>query len=60
MHDVPYGLALWLGGLILLILFVLYVLPWLKSRLKRSAPPPLGRTDELDTDGPSSLPRSGL
>jgi hypothetical protein len=32
MHDVPYGLAIWLGGLLLLIVFVLYVLPWLKAR----------------------------
>ncbi len=32
MHDVPYGLAIWLGGLLLLIVCVLYVLPWLKAR----------------------------
>ncbi|WP_158225308.1 hypothetical protein [Rubrivirga sp. SAORIC476] len=39
MHDVPYGLAIWLGGLILLVVFVLYVLPWWQGRRASNAPP---------------------
>jgi hypothetical protein len=39
MHNVPYGLYIWLGGLILLIVVVLYVVPWWQARRTRSAPP---------------------
>lgn len=39
MHDVPYGLAIWLGGLIPLVVFVLYVLPWWRGRRASNAPP---------------------
>ena len=47
MHDVPNGLALWLGGLILLIVVLVYVVPLWKARRKRGTPMP---DDDLDTD----------
>lgn len=47
MHDVPYGLTLWLGGLIVVLV---YVVPWWKARRKRDAPMP---TDDLGTDDPA-------
>lgn len=47
MHDVPYGLAIWLGGLFLLIVFVVYLMPWWKARRKRGTPMPTD--DDLDT-----------
>jgi hypothetical protein len=62
MHDVPYGLYIWLAGLLLLIVILAYVAPWWKARRKRSATPPpppaiptQNRTDETDEPhGPSA------
>ena len=45
MHDVPYGLPIWLGGLLLLIVIVMYVVPRWKARRKRGTPPPRAGTE---------------
>ena len=50
MHDVPYGRTLWLGGLLLLSVVLVYVVPWWKARRKRDATMP---TDDLGTDDPA-------
>lgn len=39
MHDVPYGLYLWLGSLLLLIVVVVYVVPWWRARKAPPSPP---------------------
>ena len=49
MHNVPYGLAIWLGGLLLLIVVLVYVKPcWEARRAQPPAPPEPPRDPHAD------------
>ncbi len=58
MHNVPYGLPIWLGGLLLLIVVLVYVKPWWEARRMRPQAPLEPRGDP-DAKGQALPPRPG-